>query len=375
MAPFFMPRLLLLVYSLGLSKRKPIFMDITFFRTALLGICVLLSGCDSATTSESPKSAATVLDGKTMGTFWRVSVINVDEAKAQELRQKVQAQLDADDRLLSTWKNDSALMRFNHSPSSTPWPVSEAMADIVTLSLRIGAKTHGAMDITVGPLVNLWGFGPDKQPVKTPDAQQIAAAKARSGLQHLTVINQADKQFLQKDIPDLFVDLSTVGEGYAADHLARLMEQEGISRYLVSVGGALVSRGMNAEGQPWRVAIQKPTDRENAVQAIVDINGHGISTSGSYRNYYELDGKRISHVIDPQTGRPIDHKLVSVTVIAPTALEADGWDTGLMVLGPKRAQDVVREQGLAVYMIIKEGEGFKTWMSPQFRAFLVGEKN
>lgn len=116
---------------------------------------------------------------------------------------------------------------------------------------------------------------------------------------------------------------------------------------------------MNAEGQPWRVAIQKPTDRENAVQAIVDINGHGISTSGSYRNYYELDGKRISHVIDPQSGRPIDHKLVSVTVIAPTALEADGWDTGLMVLGPEKARDVVREQGLAVYMIIKEGMGLK----------------
>lgn len=350
-------------------------MDITFFRAALFGACVLLSGCDAATTPQTPKSAATVLEGKTMGTFWRVSVINVDEAKAEALRQKVQAQLDADDRLLSTWKNDSALMRFNHSPGTSPWPVNEAMADIVTMSLRIGAKTQGAMDITVGPLVNLWGFGPDKQPVKTPDAQQIAAAKARSGLQHLTVINQAGKQFLQKDIPDLFVDLSTVGEGYAADHLARLMEQEGISRYLVSVGGALASRGMNAEGQPWRVAIQKPTDRENAVQAIVDINGHGISTSGSYRNYYELDGKRISHVIDPQTGRPIDHKLVSVTVIAPTALEADGWDTGLMVLGPEKAQEVVREQGLAVYMIIKEGEGFKTWMSPQFRAFLVGEKN
>lgn len=137
------------------------------------------------------------------------------------------------------------------------------------------------------------------------------------------------------------------------------MEQEGISRYLVSVGGALVSRGMNGEGKPWRVAIQKPTDRENAVQAIVDINGHGISTSGSYRNYYELDGKRISHVIDPQTGQPITHKLVSVTVIAPTALEADGWDTGLMVLGPEKAQQVVREQGLAVYMIVKEGRALK----------------
>ncbi|MDI3434687.1 FAD:protein FMN transferase ApbE [Klebsiella sp. V115_8] len=350
-------------------------MDMTFFRAALLGACVLFSGCDSATTPATPASTATVLDGKTMGTFWRVSVIGVDEAKAQALRAKVQAQLDADDRLLSTWKNDSALMRFNHAADTRPWPVSEAMVDIVTLSLRIGAKTDGAMDITVGPLVNLWGFGPDKQPVATPDAQAIVAAKARTGLQHLQVINQSGRQFLQKDIPDLFVDLSTVGEGYAADHLARLMEQEGISRYLVSVGGALVSRGMNGEGKPWRVAIQKPTDRENAVQAIVDINGHGISTSGSYRNYYELDGKRISHVIDPQTGQPITHKLVSVTVIAPTALEADGWDTGLMVLGPEKAQQVVREQGLAVYMIVKEGEGFKTWMSPQFRTFLVGEKN
>ena len=351
-------------------------MDMTFLRASFLAILFFLTACDSSTpVAKTDAPAATVLEGKTMGTFWRVSVIGVDEAKAEALRQKVQAQLDADDRLLSTWKNDSALMRFNHATTTEPWPVSEAMADIVTLSLRIGAKTAGAMDITVGPLVNLWGFGPDKQPVKTPDPQQIAAAKARTGLQHLTVINHADRQYLQKDIPDLFVDLSTVGEGYAADHLARLMEQEGISRYLVSVGGALVSRGMNGDGQPWRVAIQKPTDRENAVQAIVDINGHGISTSGSYRNYYELDGKRISHVIDPQTGRPIDHKLVSVTVIAPTALEADGWDTGLMVLGPERAQEVVRQQGLAVYMIVKEGDGFTTWMSPQFRTFLVGEKN
>ncbi len=146
-------------------------MDMTFFRAALLGACVLLSGCDSATTPATPTATATVLDGKTMGTFWRVSVIGVDEAKAQALRAKVQAQLDADDRLLSTWKNDSALMRFNHAATTEPWLMSEAMADIVTLSLRIGAKTHGAMDITVGPLVNLWGFGPDKQLDHHPGCQ------------------------------------------------------------------------------------------------------------------------------------------------------------------------------------------------------------
>ncbi|MFU0885824.1 FAD:protein FMN transferase ApbE [Kluyvera sichuanensis] len=350
-------------------------MEMTFLRTMLLGVVILLAGCDNTSAPATPKAQVTVLDGKTMGTFWRVSVVGLDQNRAENLRQKVQTLLDGDDQLLSTWKNDSALMRFNQSQSTTPWPVSEGMADIVTESLRIGQKTQGAMDITVGPLVNLWGFGPDKQPVKTPTQAQIDAAKARTGLKNLTVINRAGQQYLQKAIPDLYVDLSTVGEGYAADHLARLMIEEGISRYLVSVGGALVSRGMNADGHPWRVAIQKPTDRENAVQAIVDINGHGISTSGSYRNYYELDGKRISHVIDPQTGRPITHKLVSVTVIAPTALEADGWDTGLMVLGTEKAQQVVREQGLAVYMIMKEGDGFTTWMSPQFRAFLVSGKN
>lgn len=351
-------------------------MEITFLRAGLLATLFMLAACDApAPSAKSETAAATVLEGKTMGTFWRVSAIDLSAARAEELRGKIQAQLDGDDQLMSTYKNDSALMRFNQSKSTSPWPVSEAMADIVTESLRVGYKTNGAMDITVGPLVNLWGFGPNKQPVKTPDQAQIDDARAKTGLQHLSVINQSGQQYLQKDIPDLFVDLSTVGEGYAADHLARLMAEEGISRYLVSVGGALVSRGMNASNKPWRVAIQKPTDEQNAVQAILDINGHGISTSGSYRNYYELDGKRISHVIDPQTGRPITHNLVSVTVISPTALEADAWDTGLMVLGTEKAKEVVRQQGLAVYMITREGEGFKTWMSPQFASFLVNGKN
>jgi len=135
-----------------------------------------------------------------------------------------------------------------------------------------------------------------------------------------------------------------------------------------------VTRGMNPNGSPWRVAIQKPTDTENAVQALVDINGHGISTSGSYLNYYELDGKRISHIIDPNTGHPIDHKLVSVTVIATTAMEADGWDTGLMVLGEEKARQVAEKEGLAVYFISKDGKGFRTWMSPQFKSFLLEEE-
>lgn len=306
-----------------------------------------------------------------MGTFWRISLAGVAPERKASLQKAVQQQLDEDDRQLSTWKNDSVLSRFNQYRGSDPQPVSENMADIVSLSLRIGRKTAGAMDITVGPLVNLWGFGPDKQPVKEPTQAQIDAAKALTGLQHLRVIQKAEGAYLQKDLPGLYVDLSTVGEGFATDHLARLMEKEGINSYLVSVGGAVLTRGENAQGQPWKVAIQKPTDRENAVQAVVDLQGHGISTSGSYRNYYELDGKRISHVIDPTTGRPIQHKLVSATVIATTALEADGWDTGLMVLGEEKAKALALRENLAVYLIEKQGEGFSSWMSPQFKAFIV----
>lgn len=306
-----------------------------------------------------------------MGTFWRISLAGVAPERKASLQKAVQQQLDEDDRQLSTWKNDSVLSRFNQYRGSDPQPVSENMADIVSLSLRIGRKTAGAMDITVGPLVNLWGFGPDKQPVKEPTQAQIDAAKALTGLQHLRVIQKAEGAYLQKDLPGLYVDLSTVGEGFATDHLARLMEKEGINSYLVSVGGAVLTRGKNAQGQPWKVAIQKPTDRENAVQAVVDLQGHGISTSGSYRNYYELDGKRISHVIDPVTGRPIQHKLVSATVIATTALEADGWDTGLMVLGEEKAKALALRENLAVYLIEKQGEGFSSWMSPQFKAFIV----
>ncbi|BAK11972.1 thiamine biosynthesis lipoprotein ApbE precursor [Pantoea ananatis AJ13355] len=340
------------------------------FKINLLFVALmsLLMGCDD---TSSKAHDAIVLEGKTMGTVWRVSLAGVEAGRKAALQQRIQQQLDADDAELSTWKPTSVLSRFNQSRATTPQPVSENMADIVTIALRIGKKTSGAMDITVGPLVNLWGFGPDKQPNHIPDDSQIAAAKALTGLQHLRVIQGGEGQWLQKDLPGLYVDLSTVGEGFATDHLARLMEQEGINNYLVSVGGAVLSRGMNAQNQPWRVAIQKPTDRENAVQARVDLQGHGISTSGSYRNYYELDGKRLSHIIDPATGRPIDHKLVSATVIATTALEADGWDTGLMVLGTEKAKALAIKEKLAVYLITREGDRFVSWMSPQFSAFII----
>lgn len=337
------------------------------FRPLIFLALLAISSCDNA----PPKATSCLmLEGKTMGTFWRVSLAGAETDRASALRQRIQQQLDEDDHQLSTWKKDSVLSRFNQYRGLQPQPVSENMADIVTMALRIGRETGGAMDITIGPLVNMWGFGPYHQPEHTPDPAAIAAARAQTGLQHLQVIQNGNGQWLKKDLPALSVDLSTIGEGFATDHLAALLESEGIHNYLVSVGGAVLAKGKNRGARPWRVAIQKPTDTENAVQAMVELQGHAISTSGSYRNYYELDGRRISHVIDPRSGRPIEHTLVSATVIATTALEADGWDTGLMVLGREKAQQLAVRKKLAVYLISKHNGEFSSWMSPQFAAYL-----
>ncbi|NDL62651.1 FAD:protein FMN transferase ApbE [Acerihabitans arboris] len=332
-----------------------------------------LAGCDKPAPRDGGQ--AWVAEGKTMGTFYRVTLASPPAGVLAGLQDSISRQLEQDNHELSTYQQDTVLSRFNHYPGTDPQPVSANMADIVTTALRIGAKTGGAMDVTVGPLVNLWGFGPDKQPRTMPDQRQIDQARARVGLRHLRLIEDDKGQWLQKDLPDLYVDLSTLGEGAATDHLAALLERRGITRYLVSVGGAVVSRGLSPQGVPWRVAIQRPTDKEIDAQAVVDLQGHGISTSGSYRNYYELQGKRVSHIIDPVTGRPIEHKLVSATVIATTALEADGWDTGLMVLGSEKAQALAEQQGLAVYLISKTATGFATWMSPQFKSYIISQED
>jgi len=345
-------------------------MQLLRFRQILLPLlCSILVGCDGSSPAEQ------VFQGKTMGTVWRVTASGLTSEQAKQLPHLIQQRLDADDQELSTWKKDSWLSHFNQNPSIEPQPISDNVAAIISSSLYVGRMTEGAMDITVGPLVNLWGFGPHAVPTRTPSVSQINAAKKRVGLPHLTLSETVNGNTLRKDIPDLYVDLSTVGEGFAADHLARLMEQQGVRNYLVSVGGALISRGQHLQGQPWRVAVQKPTDKMNQAQVVVDLQGHGISTSGDYRNYYELEGKRISHIIDPSTGHPIEHHLVSATVIATTALEADAWDTGLMVLGTEKAKALAIRLNLAVYLITKQGDQLVGWASPTFKTFMVNNQD
>ncbi|WP_431225611.1 FAD:protein FMN transferase ApbE [Serratia sp. L9] len=332
----------------------------------LITTLMLLAGCNDNETRPQID-----IEGKTMGTYYSVKISGAISQSKQQLQQEIDVLMEQANDDISTYRPHSVLSRFNQNHSSEPQPIPRGMADIILTAQRIGRDTAGAMDITVGPLVNLWGFGPDKHAAKIPSQQEIDAARANTGLQHLKLLSDSRGEWLQKDLPELYVDLSTLGEGYGVDQLVQLMERKGITNYLVSVGGAVSSRGVNGHNKPWRVAIQKPTDKENAVQALVDLQGYGVSTAGSYRNYFELDGPHYSHVIDPTTGRPITHKLVSATVIAPTALEADGWDTGLMVLGAEKALKLAEEKNLAVYLITQTDNGFIAVMTPQFKAFLV----
>ncbi|MEE3650311.1 MULTISPECIES: FAD:protein FMN transferase ApbE [unclassified Brenneria] len=345
--------------------------NLTIKGLILGGLLSLLTACDNA--PQTTSRPLLTIEGKTMGTFYSVKISGELTESKEQLQQEIDGLLEQANNEISTYRKDSTLSQFNQYRGSTPQPISNGMADIILAAQRIGRATGGAMDITVGPLVNLWGFGPDKRPVQIPSRQQIDLARQNVGLNHLKLISDEHGEWIQKDLPDLYVDLSTLGEGYGADVLAQLMARKGITNYLVSVGGAISSRGVNGEGIPWRVAIQKPTDRENAMQAAVDLQGYAISTAGSYRNYFEQDGKRYSHVIDPATGQPIAHQLVSVTVIAQTALEADGWDTGLMVLGSEKALKLAEQKGLAVYLITKTDNGFNAVMTPQFSSFLIAQ--
>ena len=334
-----------------------------------LGLLMLaaLAGCEKPV-AERPMVE---IHGRTMGTFYGVKVVGDFPGGQQALQTQVDTLLKHYNDEISTYDQNSSLSKFNQQQTTAPFPVSQDMADILISAVRVGQRTQGVLDVTVGPLVNLWGFGPDKRPIKTPTDEQIAAARQRVGIQHLHVDVSADHAALRKDVPNIYVDLSTIGEGFGADKVADFLESRGVHNYLVEIAGASRSRGVNAKGEQWKLAIQKPTDELDDVQAIVKPDGRAISTSGSYRNYYELNGQRYSHIIDPATGKPITHRLVSATVITPTALEADGLDTALMVMGPEKAMAFAKQQHLAVYLVIKTDKGFKAEYSESFEPYLV----
>ena len=312
--------------------------------------------------------------GATMGTTYSVKVVDGREsADAQLLALEIAEMLKTLDRkVMSTYSQDSELTEINKAAINEHLVLSTEMADVLSLALDVNALTEGAFDVTVGPLVNRWGFGPEQRhPTRIPDQVEIDALRLRIGSQHLE-LDKTAATLLKK--ADVYIDLSGIAKGYAVDQLANYLDGRGYSSYFIEVGGELRIKGYKPGEQTWVPAIETPMDTAPQVHNIFYPKGESIAVAGSgdYRNYFDLDGVHYSHEIDPASGRPVTHNLAAVYVIDASAARADALATAFMVLGTQRGFALAQRIGLAAYFITKrEGqEGFDDLYTSQFAHYL-----
>ena len=312
----------------------------SFLLSALIAL-LLIGGCDHA-------PEVVKISGSKFGTSYHITIV-ADQPAPADLAEQIDAALDVVDLSMSTYKSESELSLFNRLPATETVAASPELWTVLQTSRQVWQQSAGAFDPTVGPLVDLWGFGPQMTNDRIPSDDEIAKALASIGYQYL-VLN-SDEQTISKALP-LRLDLSAVAKGYAVDQVADLLEMLALPDYLVEVGGEMRVSGLNPKGQPWRIAIETP-DAMGQVDNIIALESAAIATSGDYRNYFEKDGKRYSHSIDPRTGRPIEHRLASVTVVADRCIDADAWATAFLVMGDEAALEIANQQSIAVYMLVK----------------------
>ena len=321
----------------------------------LCSISLFLVSCSD---NNLPKKV--VLQGKTMGTSYHITLI----ISAKELQQQPTLQPEIDKLLkdinhkMSTYQSDSEISVFNSTPSIDWIPVSKDLYHVVKTAQSISKLSNGYFDISISPLIELWGFG-TKVKVNSPNSEGIKQAMSHIGYQNLTI--QENPPTLKKKDPTLKIDLSSIAKGYAVDKISEYFNTKSINNHLVEIGGEVKAKGKNLSGKKWRIAIENPDINSRTLNSFLELDNTAVATSGDYRNYYVENNQRLSHIIDPKTGYPIKHKLASVTVVNNSTMLADAWATSLMVLGEEKGKELVLEQGLSVQMIIRNNNGFTTW--------------
>ena len=316
----------------------------------------------------SGRPEAVRLAGETMGTSWHVTVIPAPNSPAAAaLQQGIEAVLEAVNLSMSTYREDSEISRFNALPVDEWFAVSPDFYTVLSTAMAISWQSNGAYDVTVAPLVDLWGFGPAGPVSEPPSDDAVTEVLERVGQDHLRL--DGDGQRLLKRSP-VSLDFSSIAKGFAVVRVAQWLREQRLENYVVEVGGEMRLAGLSGRGDPWRIAIERPDSGDRAADEAIRVSDVGVATSGDYRNFFELDGKRYSHSIDPRRGYPVAHDLVSVTVVHPSAMVADGWATALVVLGYEDAMAVAQQQGLAVYFIRRQGEAFHASHTPAFSQYL-----
>ena len=310
-----------------------------------------------------PAPEVRVYSGATMGTTYSVSIADA-HADGDAVAAAVAAELRAVNGRMSTWLDDSELSRFNRRASTDWQPVSASLCVLVERALDISAETGGAFDITILPLVDLWGFGAGGRIARLPTLAELAEIRARTGYAKLSADCAAPA--LRKTRADLKIDLSAIAKGYGVDRVAERLDALGFANYLVEVGGELRLRGRKTRDTPWRIGLERPEAGLSSVQTSLAPGDTGIATSGDYRNYYERDGQRYSHAIDPATGAPLRHTTAAVTVLAPRAADADAVATALLVMGAEKGLSFAAARGIAALFLDRRGSEIHARPTPAF---------
>lgn len=318
---------------------------------------VALAGCGR-------QQAPTQLSGSTMGTTWHLTY----QGSEQVTQAEVQAVLERVEQSMSTWRDDSEISRFNRAAVAAWQPVSADFLAVMQAAHAVWSASAGAFDVTVAPAVNLWGFGPGERRDEPPSTQQVETVLEQVGTAAIEI--DASGSRLRKSAPRQ-LDFSSLAKGYAVDAVAQLLLDRGVNDFLVEVGGEMRLAGLSPRGDAWRVAIEQPQAGTRAVATAIALSDVAVATSGDYRNFFEYGGRRYSHSIDPRTGWPVSHELVSVTVVASSAMMADAWATTLTVLGADEALAVAEEHALAVYFIQRAGGEFRARHTAAFAPYLA----
>jgi len=322
-------------------------------------VCVL-AVCVAGTTQ------AGELRGATMGTTWQLSLGQPLDARARDaLRRALQRRLDSLTCVLSTYAAESELSRFNRAPAARWQALSATLGAALETSFAVARASEGAFDITLGPLVDLWGFGRRPAAPHLPGAAALRVARSRVGRAHLEF--RALPRAWRKDRDGVEVDLSAIGEGIALDQLARILARHGVRHYLLELGGELRAAGRKANGEPWRVGVESPGVAGPTVARVIELDERAISSSGTYRTRLEGDGQAWSHIIDPRHGRPIAHAVLAVSVVHASAALADAWATALLVLGPVDGTRVAEREALAAVFMSATATGFDVHETSAFR--------
>lgn len=291
-----------------------------------------------------------------MGTSWSIRMNALPEGlTAAELQSEIDARLERVNDQMSTWRPDSELSRFNRSEQTDWFAVSADTTRVVSEAQRISELSGGAFDVTVNPLISLWRFNTKERLQKLPTEAAIETALKQTGFDRVAI--RHDPPALKKAAGDLSVDLSAIAKGFGVDVIAGYLDEVGVEGYMVEIGGEVRTRARKRDGSPWRVGVEAPLDGRRQLHGVIELEDLSLATSGDYRNFEMIAGKRYSHTIDPRTGRPVEHHLASVSVLHQQCMTADGLATALMVLGPEDGYNWADEHGIPALFIVRNDDG------------------